>query len=59
MESKESGTKIPMAKEETSEHLEQSRRATKNESGITLVPQPTDDPRDPLVRPHTNPRYVS
>ncbi|KAJ9612790.1 hypothetical protein H2204_014895 [Knufia peltigerae] len=52
--SNENNTKASMTKEETSEHLEQStgsgrrRQTTKNESGITLVPQPTDDPRDPL-----------
>ncbi|KAK4946611.1 hypothetical protein LTR10_014463 [Elasticomyces elasticus] len=43
------GPKPDMTQEKfTEEHLEERNHATKNESGITLVPQPTDDPRDPL-----------
>lgn len=46
----EFGTKPDMSQEKvTEQHLEERRHATKNESGITLVPEPTDDPRDPLV----------
>lgn len=63
--SNENNTKASMTKEETSEHLEQStgsgrrRQTTKNESGITLVPQPTDDPRDPLVSTTLRPHIMS
>ena len=53
------GPKPDMAQEKfTEEHLEEHSHATKNESGITLVPEPTDDPRDPLVCHHVDCRAL-
>lgn len=50
MSAGEFSTKPDMSQEKvTEQHLEERRHATKNESGITLVPEPSDDPRDPLV----------
>ena len=28
----------------------------KQDHGVTLIPRPSDDPRDPLVRPSASPR---
>ena len=43
--------KHDMSKEEVAEHHEASKRpAAQSDAGITLVPAPSDDPRDPLVR---------
>lgn len=43
--------KSDIAKQDIAEHQETSKRTTAhNEAGITLVPAPSDDPRDPLVR---------
>ena len=38
--------KHSMAKDRVAEHHEGAKQ---NEAGITLVPAPSDDPRDPLV----------